>query len=100
MQNDTLKPLILISEQTEIPKIVWRLVCKGIYEFCEEGKKWLFNNENYRSFQQEIGKPWVELLLSKLRYLSFHNSIEPSALEDDLEVAGQKNNILDICTLP
>jgi hypothetical protein len=61
------------------------------YEFCEKkkDKRWLFTKDNYPSFKQEMGKPWVESLLKNLPSLSFHNPIEEeSALNepDDLEV--------------
>lgn len=75
----------ITSRQAQVEKRTLRLVCKITYEFCNNDKKWIFKNNNYPLFKQEMGKPWVDLLLSQLFHLTFDNSIEVSALDSNLD---------------
>ncbi|MGV8948651.1 MAG: hypothetical protein ACOH2E_04710 [Candidatus Paracaedibacter sp.] len=85
IQNEVFKQITSRPEQVQVPDTTLRLVCKMTYEFCDNDKKWIFTNTNYPLFKKEMGKPWVDLLLSQLFHLSLDNCIELSALDDDLD---------------
>lgn len=86
LKDGILKQASLMSKVLQVPKTTLRLVSKKAYEFCDKDKIWSFNKNNYLSFKEEIESLWIEPLLKKLPSLSFHNDIDSSALESDLNL--------------
>jgi len=87
---------LLVLRQVENPTTTLRLVCKEFYNFCEGNRLrgWRLTPEAYLSFKEEQYKEWVEVRLGKLSALSFINTIEDSALDDEMfEGEWNKNNV-------
>lgn len=98
--NQIQEPVLEYASRAELvgaPKKVLRLVCKFSYQFCDRDKKWVFTNTNYPSFKEEMHNKgdskrvlWIETLLANLSGLSFQNSIDNSALDDESEFQEQE----------